>query len=785
MTPHALSFRQISMKTKVAIAFFFAATAFFILSDFLLFQKVFYYFDFEVQWIPFHQFVHAAWKSGQSALWDPFIMLGFPQHAEGQVGVFYPINLLLHWLPNQPYTIALSIYIHVVLGLISTYLLARACQLRRLASVHAAICFAFSGFIFAQLTNYNISLVAVYLPLKLLFITYYFDRRGTQHLLYFALVTASELLVSHANMSFITSTAAGLYFLLCALAKREHFTRDVGLFGLSYFLALSIAAIQLLPTFELLTQSDRSAGISYDMVTSYSLSFSEYLTAFFPLMFGSSSTAFTSGSSFEEKYFFVGSVGMLLALFGVAALVKRRDNKFIAIIALLGVVGLILSLGGNNPFFDLYRLLIHVPGFNFFRAPARWSLVLTLAAAILSGYGLQILLENFQCGKTLKALAWLIALAICAPLMVYALGWKDTEVQRSILWGKIIHPLAVDLSNLAGIDHYFYSVFTLLSPLAYYVAILLALAVIATIRLPARYAGLAILVLGMVDIFMVIKPINPRMPADFFANTPPHIVSLKQQIGIFRATSNDDIPNLSSVNNSVGAFYGVQSIKGYSALQLKNYIALRDQLQRPDIQDYVGVKYEIVPGNDSQFRIVERPGAFPRAFLLPRYSTYEDDSAAFAAFLKQDEMDRKSVATLSMYSVHLLGLAAHPQASTDDTFVEQSAAVNITDYENSRVEMRGETRQPAFLIITDIYYPGWKARVNGQAAPLVPIHGTFRGIYLKHPGAFTVEMTYEPMSFEWGMWLSLSGLTVAVLLAFGLHKATKNQTKPRESARRE
>jgi hypothetical protein len=754
------------LNRKLVLASVFIATPFLFLWDFLLYDRVFYYYDFEVQWVPFHQFAHAALMKGQSLLWNPFIMLGFPQHAESQIGAFYPINLLLHFLPNQDYAISLSIYLHLIIGLVSTYFLGRAFKLSAIPAIHAAFCFGFSGFIFAQLTNYNIALAAAYLPLKLLLITWYFDRNRAIYLLYFALASAAELLISHANMSFITSVAAGLYFLILVCARGKIVWRDMGLYILFSVSALLLAAIQIFPTLEFVTQSERAAGVSYEMATGYSHSFSQYLTAFFPLMFSAGSIDY-NGGSLEEFHFFIGSFGILLAVFGILNFLKLRDNRFIAAIGIAGLCALILSLGENIPLVDLYRWLIKIPGFSLFRCPARWSLVLALALAIFSGYGLQILSKYLHSEKRIRATRQIIAIALIMPLILYGLGYLDDDTDRSLLPEKIMSPLQADLSHLTWSDQYLYGVFTYLDPLAYFLLVTLILALIAlsTYKLPVKYCTLLIATLGLLDILLVNKPFNTSMPSSFFNEKPYYISNLQQYAGIYRTLPGEDVPNTMSVNNSMGAFYGIQSTEGYASMKLNNYLMLKEHLHRRDIQDYVGTRYEIVPNWDDGFEIDERMDYYPRAFLLDKYIVNEDETTAFNAFLGLSDESRKSYAMISRESAESLGLLENSGMAEDSARPVQIKPASITSYQHTRIEIHGRTDRPAFLVLTDMFYPDWQARVNGELTRVIPLNGVFRGVYIEKTGPFSLEFEYRPLSFRAGAWLSLLTLLLIAVCA--------------------
>jgi hypothetical protein len=83
---------------------------------------------------------------------------------------------------------------------------------------------------------------------------------------------------------------------------------------------------------------------------------------------------------------------------------------------------------------------------------------------------------------------------------------------------------------------------------------------------------------------------------------------------------------------------------------------------------------------------------------------------------------------------------------------------------NDGVQIQVEQTRPGVLVLTDTYYPGWKARVNGKPAPVLPMYGVFRGVQLSE-GKHTVEFYYAPESVQLGLVISiLAAAIVAILL---------------------
>src|SRR5205085_9872056 len=80
-------------------------------------------------------------------------------------------------------------------------------------------------------------------------------------------------------------------------------------------------------------------------------------------------------------------------------------------------------------------------------------------------------------------------------------------------------------------------------------------------------------------------------------------------------------------------------------------------------------------------------------------------------------------------------------------------AASIVEYRSQRVRIEAESAAPALLVLNDSNFPGWRAYVNGQPAPIISANNLFRSLLIP-PGRSTVEFRYEPRSFQAGLGLS-------------------------------
>jgi uncharacterized membrane protein YfhO len=85
---------------------------------------------------------------------------------------------------------------------------------------------------------------------------------------------------------------------------------------------------------------------------------------------------------------------------------------------------------------------------------------------------------------------------------------------------------------------------------------------------------------------------------------------------------------------------------------------------------------------------------------------------------------------------------------------------------------------PGYLVLSEVYYPGWRAWVDGEEAPVLRANYAFRAVAVS-AGNHTVRLVFEPALWRWG--LVLAGATVAVLVvgaaAARLSERVQGQTR--------
>jgi hypothetical protein len=327
----------------------------------------------------------------------------------------------LWWVLPAPYAVSASIVLHLFIAATGTFYLARrALRLSPSAAWLAGVLFGLGGYLTAQVEHVNQLQGLAWLPWLLLAATVR-SRRGqwpTRALL-LGLLFALQFLAGHTQTVFISGVAVVVWLLARFLAHRAQEREGAWRAGVETLLllvaggvlALGLAAVQLLPTLELTTYSSRAGGLPLNEALSFSLH---------PLLLGQGLLPHVGQSLFTEYVAFLPLTALLLA--AIATWQSRHRPPLWAPLSLV-TVGFLFALGRFNP---LYILLAYLPGFSYFRAPARWLVLFSLGLALLAAYGWQQVGERTEEGHRgwrrplLVAgvlIAALIALHVLAPAL--------------------------------------------------------------------------------------------------------------------------------------------------------------------------------------------------------------------------------------------------------------------------------------------------------------------------------------------------------------------------------
>lgn len=357
-------------------------------------------------------FSSRAWHDGFLPFWTPYIFGGFPQIADMQVAIFYPINLLMGLFSVFNQTMLFwQVVGHFALAGFGMFLLVRHLTTHVLAGVFAGAAYMFCGFMVGHATHVGMQNTAAWLPIVFLLLYIALERESYAWAAGAGLGGGVAILAGHFQMSVFLLFALGIYFLydfsLSWYRARLPPARKLFVFLLMTFIIFLIAAVQLIPTFELAQRSQRSA-ISLELAQTESLN-PQSLHALLDVNYqGVAFGPYTGPWDRTENYLFLGITTLGFALAALLLQVRRpRDTRIIFFTALASIA--ILYSFGKYGFVHQYFYLL--PIFNKMRAPANMMLLFDFAGVVLAGMGLSMLTRAFPRFRIFGPIALLILIA--------------------------------------------------------------------------------------------------------------------------------------------------------------------------------------------------------------------------------------------------------------------------------------------------------------------------------------------------------------------------------------
>lgn len=713
-------------------------------SPFLL-GRAFLWEDFVYQWYPFRQFAASTLAQGELPLWNPYTFNGMPFLAEVQTEVFYlPMTLLtlfVHGGRLDVFWLQLVNILHYWLAGVGMFMLARSYKLYRIPSLFAGIVYAFSGFLVVHGIHQVILVVVAWFPLILWLFRKSFSSPG------WSWVCVAGLVLGHSFFGGSPQMSLFLYVFLLAYVLFELVSVD-GVRGLVRRPALTIAAkalaivaisvgiamVQFIPTQELSELSAR-AQITYEKATEGSLGWTQLVTLLVPKFFGVSDAhgyAYWGPGTYWyywETCVYAGVLPLLLMLF---ALWVMRDNRHVLFFGLFALFALLYALGGN--FIVHHFFFSAVPGFASFRNPARMGVFIAFAAALLSGF----LLHRFSEEDTSRHYAhYRLTLSVIAggALLLVLL----------LLTGSLDPVLGsapqLQARTLAHQEVLFALLFVVLSAGLMWVFIKRAL--------KPHWLGLLACALLFLDLFRFGANHNtsPDDPADHFRRAESIVSYIKHQEGFFRTNTRNSDGMVMDRNQ--GLVDRIFTSEGYTPLVLQRVYPPAATLDQ--MRDLLNIRF--FTDTDRERNVLtlrERPGFLARAFMVfSTHTVHSEDE--LSAFLHSTQFNPRTVAVLE----------EEPHTTLSQPVDTVRWQADITSYHNNALTLHVETERPGMLVVSEAWFPGWNAYVNGVQTPVYRTDFSLRGIFMP-AGATTVDLRYEPASFARGATVTLSTLAICL-----------------------
>lgn len=794
----------------------------------VVFREVLFWGTLLLQFWPWRQLVKAALLQGQWPLWNPLLGNGTPLLANLQSAVFYPPNLLYLLMPVEQ-ALTLSIILHLLLAGLFMYSYTRQLGLARFAATISALAYMFSGYIIGRTQFISMVSAAAWFPLLLLLIDRIVSQRKLIHTLGLAIVLALQLLAGHAQLWFYGIWLMAGYSLFRSwqaatkspagqepgkpenyrnyLLRFTHYElRALLLIGFAVLLALFLAAVQLLPTLEFARISPRNAGAEQEFALTYSFWPWRFITLLAPDFFGNPAQGNYWGyTNYWEDHAYLGVLPFLLALIAIGYFIQNRRQgkaqnqplmpadpeptgaapaahplfcqplRVVPFFAGLIPVSLILALGWHTP---VYLWVFEtVPGFNLFQAPARLLIWYTLAMAVLAGIGAQ----------------------------VFQVSLKSRPHWRRFLAGCV----AITIAGSIGAGFLTGQTLTFVSATGKLGVLLIIAITLLLIRPKPDSAGQffreiiwrwTVVVFVAVDLLLAARPLIPTTSATVFDETISSAELFKAQPGEYRFYVDDRFAYSmtfdryfhfqgfgplepdhwqqfkESLTPNFGVYAGLPSANNNDPLVVGHWQQLTDRLEQTTgveqarLLSIMNVAYLVdapqarswpVVYSNEQSAIYRLPDRLPRAYFTPRAVGVKNKIEALSRLTSPDFEPHQEVIIITDVKEPL---------SDRSTISPDTWSVELEEVTSHRLRLQVQAPSAGYVVLTDTFYPGWKATVDGQPQQILQANLSFRAVAVE-AGFHIIEFQYSPQTFTFGLWTSL--LTCLIIIGIITYQTSR------------
>lgn len=710
--------------------------------------------------IPWKYFSIDLLKKGEIPLWNPYNFSGNPHLANFQSGVFYPINLLFFLFS---FVNAWTIYITStsILSAAFMFLYLRRLKLSNAASVLGSISYTFSLYMTVWIEYGNIGHTLLWLPLVLFFTDRFTEKVSYLNFLGLVFSLFLSILAGYIQGAFYIYITALIYFF-----GKSHFDKKISKIKSSIFLAglifpVLLSLFQLLPTVELFANSSRG-GYSIEQIQKLLNPLNYMITLIAPDFFGNPAARnFWFDGTYIERVSYFGLIPFIFAIFAVVSQFKQIEVK---IFSLIFFVTIILT---TDLLITKFFYLLPIPVIST-TVPTRMLSLFAFSGSVLAAFGLDHFLKN----KT--KMTFLISGVILVFLSVFFLISKNNVSQRNLIL-----------------------------PIVSLATFILTAFLFIRIQNKNKLMLFSIFIIAIIsiDLYYYFQKITPFATREYMYPATPVISFLARNAGINRFWGYGS----AYIESNFQTFDGTFSPEGNDPLHIKDYTELLSTsknglvppvLPRPDanlasglgkedlkgnqfrqkVLNVLGVKYilnrdETINGNfnpdyttfpQDRYKLVWQNGFWqayenlmvtPRYFLTDRYVVVENGRALRTLF------DRE-------FNEHnTLILFEDPKIKSGDL----TSNIKLLEYSPNKVNLKTSSNGDGLLYLSDNYYPGWEAYIDGSRTKIYKANYTFRAVKVPE-GEHRITFEFTPKSFYYGLYAALAAIIPLIYCSIAIKK---------------
>jgi len=735
-------------------------------------------------------FVIESYRDGETPFWNPYTMAGHPIYADGVTRIFSPF-LLFYTFLDVPLGYSVARITELFLAAVFFYIFLCGIGAGERGALIGSLVFAFSAHSMFHLTGLGWWGGLMWLPLILLCV----DRAATRASYAWSILAGvflgAQFFCGWMQNQIYYVGAITLCYLFLGFRKNDNralsLRKAVLLCATTLATGFCLAATQWVPVMELLGYSNRKivpTEVGYIYLPPWYLA-----TMVFPNLFGSADdartlTLFTALNVSHDHILYIGIAAIAPLAFCIYRLKRGGDvSNEIAFRArfflLLAAISLFIMIAA-----PLYvHVTRYIPVLQVIRVTVRAGVLFFFAASVLVGFGVKMLLESSEevlrafllhAKRFLVLTGILVIAAVAASYLVRLSGlvWEDGGSGKVAFLRRATSILSEQFTPPRA---------DILFPLSLLILLFLALKFYAGGKLSRRAFLAAILALLSIDLFWITGQFNPTFDRTrVFPSTqiterlralpPGRVLVAPSDLDTNRRAASGQkiiappntllpyrIPAVAGKNQQFPRWYRDyaslvepqpylshvvfdQTASGFFDLLNVKYILTREGREAPS-----GSEPILTAEGTSLY---ENKNAMPRAFLVNEVLEVRDQRQAIEIMKDKEYDPHKSV------------VIETGEEGREELASGAGSAAIIEDKRN-RVLIEIEAQDDAMLVLSDNYYPGWLAFIDGRRVEVFKANCTMRAVRVP-AGRHMVSFEFAPATFRLSVYV-----TAAMLILIG------------------
>jgi hypothetical protein len=696
--------------------------------------------DFGLFSMPVATFYKECFWRGEWPVWNPYSCCGTPFLAQFNTLTLYPLSLFYLLLPLT-WSLPAFCLLHVFLGGMGMYFLARRWTGSPAGAALAGVVFSFNGLTFNFLMWPSHIATFSWMPWVILLVEDGW-RAGGRRMFAAALAAGMQILGGGPEtIAFTWLVLLGLAAGGCVREPRTYWTtaRRLAVMG---SLALALAAAQLLPTIDLAVHSHRDTHFAQSDWSMPLWGWGNFLVPMFQ-MSPMEQIVVQPGQYWTSSYY-AGIGAVFLA--GIALWRGRRNWRVVLLGAFL-LASLVLALGYDGYVFRWVQRLIPILG--MFQFPVKFVILTLMAAPLLAACAVAEYEKQPPAGWQ----GWRLDAGWGAAMLVLI---------GVILWAARRWPVGDSSWTATMANGLERALFLLLTVLAIYL--------FASRPSWRRWSIVPLLAVCWVDVLTHEPWQNPTVDPSLYQqglaemkvqfNPAPDIAKSRLMMSPYSARQLYYKPASDVRTNFIldrvvflancNLLDDLPKVDGFFSLNIREsdkvlwMLDARTGRKMEDLEDFLSISQTIAPGK--VFDWVARTNYIPIA-SMGQGPVFADGPETLEAIVK-DTADFRTVVYLPTEARSVVKAAREPRAR-----------VAATDFAPSRQSIEVETPAPTMLVLGQAYYHNWEASVDGVAAPLWRANYAFQAVEVP-AGKHRILLEYKDKALRLGGAISLAAVLV-------------------------